>query len=47
MKPEYKEGIKVAREFEDAIKRIFQTPKPTERKRPKAKEDHEQKSDRD
>jgi len=37
MKPEYREGKKVAREFEEAMKRVFQTPKPERNeKQPKA-----------
>jgi hypothetical protein len=33
---EYREGEEVAREFEKAMKTVFQTPKPKERQQPKA-----------
>jgi hypothetical protein len=36
MKPEYREGPEVAKKFEKAMKLLFQTPKPKERKQPKA-----------
>jgi len=36
MKPEYREGPKVAEKFEEAMKLLFRTPKPkTEKKQPK------------
>jgi hypothetical protein len=39
MKPEYRKGQEVARKFEEAMRRVFQTPKPQpqrEEKQPKA-----------
>jgi hypothetical protein len=45
-KPEYRKGPEVAKEFEDAMKRIFQTPKPDSAGK-KPKETTERKADRD
>jgi hypothetical protein len=47
-KLEYREGVKVRKEFERTMTELFRAPKPTERKQPKkASEKTRQKSDKD
>jgi len=44
MKPQYRKGPEVAREFEDALRKVFQTPKPErEEEQPKSATSHKPK----
>jgi hypothetical protein len=47
MKPEYREGVKVRKEFERTMTELFRAPKPTERKQPKATSRKSKRSDKD
>lgn len=49
MKVEYREGVKVRKEFERTMTELFRAPKPVERKHPKksASEEKPKKSDKD
>jgi hypothetical protein len=48
MKPEYREGKEVAREFEEAMKHLFQTPKQNvDHKQPKATSRKSEQDDKD
>jgi hypothetical protein len=45
---DYREGVKVRKEFERTMTELFRAPKPVERKQPKAASDRKnEKADRD
>jgi len=47
MKPQYREGEEVKKEFERTMTKIFRAPKPEERKQPKPSESKKSEADKD